>query len=419
MSVDPDSRSASTGIEWAKGQPSPNQLSARGGRTPLTGSPSTRRSRPSALQRVGGGPDKHTAALARRLRPVLLGLVLGIVVVLSGFAIGRARQVASRNRKVVALIAPTAVRTPTPTVAEILDPLWQEVDHLWQQRAWQSAISVLERMYIIDPTDADVQTRLSSAHFRLAEELLTPQDVDEALIELNRAIRIHSGNEHLRRARLHLLSYSRGKEKYQQQDWDEAIVHLDPIFQDDPDYLDVGLMLYNAHYQRGLVLEQEDELLEAKEEYILATTVYPQGNEASARLALVTDMLRMRKRIEVDISEQRMRAYEKDQIVLDFILSSGKPGTPTKRGVFEVLDKIPQDAYSSAWGLRMPWWLGIYWAGGSENGFHALPILRNGRTLWAGYLGTPISYGCLVLDTPAAKRLYDWAEIGTMVIIRD
>jgi len=344
---------------------------------------------------------------------------LGIVVVLSGLAIGRARQVASRSRKAVALIAPTAVRTPTPTVAEILDPLWKEVDHLWQQSAWQSAISVLERMYVIDPTDAHVQKRLSSAHFRLAEELLTPQGVDEALVELNRAIRIHSGNEHLRRARLHLLSYSRGKEKYQQQDWDDAIVHLDPIFQDDPDYLDVGLMLYNAHYQRGLVLEQEDELLEAKEEYVLATTVYPQGNEASTRLALVTDMLRMRKRIEVDISEQRGRAYEMDQIVLDFILSSGKPGTPTKRGTFEVLDKIPQDAYSSAWGLRMPWWLGIYWAGGSENGFHALPILRNGRTLWAGYLGTPISYGCLVLDTPTAKRLYDWAEIGTMVIIRD
>ncbi len=96
----------------------------------------------------------------------------------------------------------------------------------------------------------------------------------------------------------------------------------------------------------------------------------------------------------------------------------GLTSTQTLRvllGTFKVLDKIPQDAYSSAWRLRMPYWLGIYWAGASENGIHALPILNNGQTLWAGYLGTPISFGCIVLDTYAAKQVYDWAEIGTIV----
>jgi lipoprotein-anchoring transpeptidase ErfK/SrfK len=66
----------------------------------------------------------------------------------------------------------------------------------------------------------------------------------------------------------------------------------------------------------------------------------------------------------------------------------------------------------------MPHWLGIYWAGGSENGIHALPIEQNGETLWAGYLGTPISFGCIVLGTAEAKALYDWAEIGTPVTVR-
>ncbi|MBM3152973.1 MAG: L,D-transpeptidase, partial [Chloroflexi bacterium] len=51
-------------------------------------------------------------------------------------------------------------------------------------------------------------------------------------------------------------------------------------------------------------------------------------------------------------------------------------------------------------------------------GIHALPILSNGVTLWAGYLGAPVSYGCIVLDTNAAQSLYDWAEVGMPVDIR-
>jgi len=66
----------------------------------------------------------------------------------------------------------------------------------------------------------------------------------------------------------------------------------------------------------------------------------------------------------------------------------------------------------------MPHWLGIYWAGSTENGIHALPILSSGQTLWAGYLGQPVSYGCIVLGTQEAELLYNWAQIGTLVSIR-
>ena len=88
-----------------------------------------------------------------------------------------------------------------------------------------------------------------------------------------------------------------------------------------------------------------------------------------------------------------------------------------RTGEFRVQSKIPK-AYGSAWGIWMPHWLGIYWAGSVENGIHALPILSNGQTLWAGYLGRPVSYGCVVLATENAQRLYNWAEIGTPVSIR-
>ena len=41
----------------------------------------------------------------------------------------------------------------------------------------------------------------------------------------------------------------------------------------------------------------------------------------------------------------------------------------------------------------------FYYAGSLENGIHALPIMQNGATLWEGYLGVPISDGCVVLGT--------------------
>ncbi len=122
------------------------------------------------------------------------------------------------------------------------------------------------------------------------------------------------------------------------------------------------------------------------------------------------------KYILVDISEQHMYVYEGDALVYSFVASTGM-NSATRVGNFSVLDKIP-NAYGSTWDLWMPNWLGIYWSGNLENGIHALPILSNGGQLWAGYLGTPISYGCVVLGVYESQLLYDWVELGTPVEIQ-
>ncbi|HSA99269.1 MAG TPA: L,D-transpeptidase [Anaerolineales bacterium] len=122
------------------------------------------------------------------------------------------------------------------------------------------------------------------------------------------------------------------------------------------------------------------------------------------------------KYILVDISEQHMYVYEGDSLIYSFVASTGM-NNATRVGTFAVQSKIP-NAYGATWNIWMPDWLGIYWAGGLENGIHALPILPNGATLWEGFLGRPISYGCVVLGTYDAQVLYDWAEIGTPVEIR-
>jgi LysM repeat protein len=122
------------------------------------------------------------------------------------------------------------------------------------------------------------------------------------------------------------------------------------------------------------------------------------------------------KRIVVDLSDQRMYVYQNGQMLWSWAVSTGRPGQETVVGHYKVLNKLP-NAYAYTWGLQMPHWLGIYWAGHLQNGIHALPIQANGQRLWEGYLGRRVSYGCVILSTENARRLYNWAPVGTPVDI--
>jgi LysM repeat protein len=123
-----------------------------------------------------------------------------------------------------------------------------------------------------------------------------------------------------------------------------------------------------------------------------------------------------RKRIVVDLSDQRMYVYQNGQLLWNWVVSTGRPGQETAVGHYKVLNKIP-NAYAYTWGLQMPHWLGIYWAGSLQNGIHALPIQSNGQRLWDGYLGQRVSFGCVILGTQNAVTLYNWAAVGTPVDI--
>lgn len=125
------------------------------------------------------------------------------------------------------------------------------------------------------------------------------------------------------------------------------------------------------------------------------------------------------KRILISISAQRMTVFENGQPIREFVISTGIDRSPTQPGVFQVQSHV-LEAYASVWDLTMPYFLGIYEAWpGFMNGIHGLPTLSNGRRLWAGNLGRPVSYGCIILDLPAAEWLYDWAQNGVVVEIRE
>lgn len=60
-------------------------------------------------------------------------------------------------------------------------------------------------------------------------------------------------------------------------------------------------------------------------------------------------------------------------------------------------------------------WLGFI---GSAYGIHELPEWPGGYKEGKSHLGRPVSHGCVRLGVGSAEWLFNWADIGTEVIIK-
>jgi lipoprotein-anchoring transpeptidase ErfK/SrfK len=127
------------------------------------------------------------------------------------------------------------------------------------------------------------------------------------------------------------------------------------------------------------------------------------------------------KRIKVSISDQRVQAFENGLLKWDWPASTGLKSKPTNPGIFQIQTHEPS-AYNSEADIWMPQFMGIYRPVPSMdfmNGFHGFPTsARDQRqVLWTKNLGSPITFGCVMVSTENAKLLYDWADDGVMVEI--
>ncbi len=111
------------------------------------------------------------------------------------------------------------------------------------------------------------------------------------------------------------------------------------------------------------------------------------------------------KWIEVDLSEQRVYAYEGTRRVRTFVVSTGVARTPTVTGEFRIWIRTPLQDMSG--GNRaagdyyyledVPWVQYFY----QEYAFHG--------TYWHNNFGQPMSRGCVNMTIEDAKWLFDWA----------
>lgn len=109
--------------------------------------------------------------------------------------------------------------------------------------------------------------------------------------------------------------------------------------------------------------------------------------------------------IDVNLSEQRVYAYEGDVVVNSFVVSTGVAQTPTVTGKYKIYVKVPvQDMSGPGYYLRdVPWVMFFY----DDYGLHG--------TYWHNNFGTPMSRGCVNLTIGDAAWLFNWASVGTVV----
>ncbi len=111
------------------------------------------------------------------------------------------------------------------------------------------------------------------------------------------------------------------------------------------------------------------------------------------------------KQIVVVLHEQQTYVYEDGNLVRQFVVSTGLPGTPTVTGDFSIYLKLTaQEMVGPDYDLPNVPWVMYFYQGYSLHG-----------TYWHNNFGHPMSHGCVNMRTPEAEWLYGWAPIGTPV----
>jgi LysM repeat protein len=114
------------------------------------------------------------------------------------------------------------------------------------------------------------------------------------------------------------------------------------------------------------------------------------------------------KLILVVLSEQRVYAYENGELLRTTLVSTGLPATPTVTGEYKVYVKYTAQLMTGP-GYYLPNvpYVMYFFRG---YGLHG--------TYWHSNFGRPMSHGCVNLPTPEAEWFFNWAPVGTRVLVR-
>ncbi|MCA2000995.1 MAG: L,D-transpeptidase family protein [Chloroflexi bacterium] len=113
--------------------------------------------------------------------------------------------------------------------------------------------------------------------------------------------------------------------------------------------------------------------------------------------------------IDIDLSQQRLYAYEGDALVNSFVVSTGTWQTPTVTGNFKIWIKVRSQAMSGPgyYLPDVPYVMYFY----KDYGIHG--------AYWHNNFGTPMSHGCVNMTIPDAEWLYNFASVGTTVNVHN
>jgi lipoprotein-anchoring transpeptidase ErfK/SrfK len=119
------------------------------------------------------------------------------------------------------------------------------------------------------------------------------------------------------------------------------------------------------------------------------------------------------RRIVYCISCQRVWLVEDDDYVYSYYAVSGRRGYP-HTGTYQVIRRINPGIHGT---LRLPYFVGFTFGNTTDVGFHGIPLANGHQIQSDSQLGTYRSSGCVRENQSDARRLWDWAPMGTKVVV--
>ncbi len=113
--------------------------------------------------------------------------------------------------------------------------------------------------------------------------------------------------------------------------------------------------------------------------------------------------------IEIDLSEQKLKAWDGSALFLETPISTGLPWWPTPKGEFRIWIKLRFTKMEGGSGRyyynlpNVPYVM--FFENGSVPGWKGYGLHG---TYWHDAFGTQRSHGCVNLPTPIAERLFYW-----------
>ncbi|GAC1325957.1 MAG: hypothetical protein NVSMB2_24820 [Chloroflexota bacterium] len=118
------------------------------------------------------------------------------------------------------------------------------------------------------------------------------------------------------------------------------------------------------------------------------------------------------KRMDVSLSRQTMTLYEYDRAVRTIYVATGVAAAPTPTGTFYVQYKAAQMRFrgvnpdGSHYDIPDVHWVLPFWGDYTIHGAY-----------WRPRFGAPGSDGCISMTDADAKTVYNWADVGTPLVI--
>ena len=135
-------------------------------------------------------------------------------------------------------------------------------------------------------------------------------------------------------------------------------------------------------------------------------------SKVHAEEILTTDKL-----ITVDIGKQRLYAWQGGQIVHETAVSTGMALTPTVKGSFKILRKVPLQDMRGPSPYKQFYPNGKYHIKDVPHVMYFYQAYAIHAAYWHNNFGRPASHGCVNVPLASAEWLFNFADVGTKVMV--